>query len=180
MGLQVNKAELAAILGISERSLTDWQKEGMPIVHVGERGESNQYDTEQVIAWWIERELKKVREESPRDELYRSQKRLADLQIAEQERTLVPIAEVEPAYERLVLAARQRLLQMPSRLAHELEAVAGAENKRALLEEAIDQVLTELANYDPNASADAAGGAALGPAFAQDRGAVGGGEALPQ
>ncbi len=180
VGKRVNQTELASIIGVTDVTLWEWQKDGMPILERGERGQPNWYDTSAVIAWKIEREVQKVRSESPQDALNRAKTRLTELQIAEKEGVLVAVGDVEPEFARMVMASRQKLLQLPARLAHELEAVAGVENKRVLLEERIDEALQELSRYEPSAGADAKVGAALGAAVAEDRGAVGGGEAPPQ
>lgn len=144
--MQLNKAELADFLGFSERSLTDWQNEGMPmpIERAGSRGEANVYDSGAVVAWMLERARRQVRAESPRDELYRSQKRLADLVIAEKEGALVDAAVVEQKFGHLVIHARQRLLQLPPLLHGRLEPAVLAQ-----LEEAIHGALKELAAYRP-------------------------------
>lgn len=54
-GIEVNKARLSEILGYSQRSLTTWQKLGMPVVGKGVRGSSHRYNTAEVIAWMIRR-----------------------------------------------------------------------------------------------------------------------------
>jgi phage terminase Nu1 subunit (DNA packaging protein) len=59
-GKIVNKSELAEILGISERTLTSYQKNGLPIEIEGGRGNSHQYDTKEVIDWFIDWRLKKL------------------------------------------------------------------------------------------------------------------------
>jgi phage terminase Nu1 subunit (DNA packaging protein) len=59
-GKIVNKSELAEILGISERTLTSYQKSGLPIEVEGGRGNSHQYDTKEVIDWFIDWRLKKL------------------------------------------------------------------------------------------------------------------------
>lgn len=168
MGKRVNKAELAEIMGFSERTLTEWQKEGMPIVYDGERGESNEYDTEQCMKWWSSREIAKAQLETPRDKLYLAQEELARIQIEEKRRTLVAVVEVEPLYAHLVVTFRQRMLAIPGRLSPLLESTAGMDNKRALLAEAIDEALTELSNYEPSAGADSSGGSARGAAIPED------------
>ena len=181
MGQRVNKVQLAEILGVSERSLTEWQKEGMPLVYDGDRGESNEYDTAAVITWWINREKAKASLETPRDKLYLAQERLAQLQISEKEGALVSVAELEQAYSHLVLTCRQRLLAIPGRLAPLLETTAGMDNKRALLAEAVDEALAELSNYEPSSRGiDQAPGGADGATVAKNGGSVGGGEALPE
>jgi phage terminase Nu1 subunit (DNA packaging protein) len=179
MGKRVNQTELAAILGVSDVTLWEWQKDGMPIVERGERGQANVYDTSEVIAWKIEREVQKVRAESPQDELNKAKTQLIRLQIAEKEKDLVAIAEVKPAILRMIMASRQKLLQLPARLAHELEAAVGVENKRVLLEERIDEALRELAAYEPSGEPGAGGGEGVGAAVADVGRPVGGGETPP-
>jgi phage terminase Nu1 subunit (DNA packaging protein) len=144
--MRLNKTQLADFLGFSERSLTDWAVETppMPILRSGERGEANEYDTAAVVLWMLERARRQVRAESPRDELYRSQKKLVDLQLAKQEGELVSAAEVEQEYSRLVVNARQRLLQLPTLMHGRLPPEAVAQ-----LEQAIHGALHELAAYEP-------------------------------
>lgn len=147
----LNKVQLAEMVGFSERTLTDWQGEGMPIIQTGARGEANRYDSASVIAWMLDRAARKVRAESPRDELYKAQKNLVDLQVAEKKKTLVDAAEVEAAYGRMVIAARARLLQIVYR-AGELEVLTGEQQKRAWLDAAILEALQQLSEYDPDGS----------------------------
>ena len=136
----LNKVQLAEILGFSERTLTEWQEEGMPIDRTGVRGQENAYDTAAVVAWMLDRAARKARADNPKDELYRSQKKLIDLNIAEKEHKLVDPTEVEAEYGRMVFAARTRLLQIVHR-AGELEVLAGEEPKRAWLDTAILEAL---------------------------------------
>lgn len=139
----VNKAELSEFLGVSERTLTEWQKDGLPMESEGERGQSNAYDTQRVIAWWIAREVTKVRSESPRDRLYRAQEELARLTIAEKNRTLVNLDEVEREFSRMIVVVRGRLLQIPNQL--------GVDDQlRSAVRVEIEGALTELAAYEPN------------------------------
>lgn len=170
MGRIVNQTELAEIIGVSDVTIWQWQKDGMPVEARNLRGQSNEYDTAKVHAWVVDREVKKVRAESPRDALYREQTRLAQLQIAEKERALVPAIEVQEEYARMVSLARQRLLQIRPLLPVD-------EKTGALLEELIEGALKELARYDPSASADQEGSAPLGASDSTLGGIVGGGEA---
>ena len=53
-----NKSQLASILGVTTRTLTDWQKEypPLPIQKTGEVGRSNTYDVGLCVRWYIQRE----------------------------------------------------------------------------------------------------------------------------
>lgn len=45
------KKALAVMLGVSERSLTAWQKEGFPVLEHGRRGKQNVYDLSACVNW---------------------------------------------------------------------------------------------------------------------------------
>ena len=49
--MRLNKADLAKKLGCSERALTIWQDEGLPVLEHGRRGQPNSYDLAAVVAW---------------------------------------------------------------------------------------------------------------------------------
>ncbi len=51
MAMVLNKVGLSARLGVSERTLTEWQRKGMPVVSQGRRGNSNGYDLASVVQW---------------------------------------------------------------------------------------------------------------------------------
>jgi|CXWL01.1.fsa_nt_gi phage terminase Nu1 subunit (DNA packaging protein) len=140
----VNKAQLADLLGYAERSLTDWQDEGMPVARRADlRGQANEYNTAEVVAWLLTRAERKARAESPREELYRSQVRLNTLKIDEAEKRLVDAKEVEQEFSRLVIAARTRLLQLPGLLAQDLQEALPAA-WRNHIDKAIRNALAEL------------------------------------
>jgi len=175
MGKVVNQTELAEILGVSDVTLWQWQKEGMPIQERNLRGQSNSYDTAAVHQWVVDRAVKKVREESPRDMLYREQTKLVQLQIGEKRGQLVPAADIEEKFERLVVNARQRLLQLLAFMKGRLEPAAHAQ-----LEEATHGALKELASYGPSNPADHQGVEEVGATDAPLGGGVGGGEEVSE
>lgn len=47
--MNVNQKKLAAIFGVSERTIRNWEKEGMP-------APGNEYDTAAVIRWYVDRD----------------------------------------------------------------------------------------------------------------------------
>ena len=49
--MRLNKGELAAKLTVSEKSLTNWQREGMPVLEHGRRGQPSSYDLAAVLRW---------------------------------------------------------------------------------------------------------------------------------
>ena len=172
MGRKVNQAELAEIVGKTDVTIWQWQKEGMPIERVNTRGQSNVYDTADVIAWIENRAEKRVRDESPRDALARAQTKLIEQTLAEKSRALVPVAEMEAGFSRMVVAARQRLLQIPGLMRGALD-----EGQVAALEEQLLEALQELSNHGPSAGSAGSDPAAMAAAEEAGGRGVGGDEA---
>ncbi|WP_025041019.1 terminase small subunit [Nitrosospira briensis] len=170
----VNKSALSEIVGISERTLTDWQRDGLPVVYSGERGESNQYDTEQVIAWMIAREVAKFQVESQKDRLSRLQGDKVELEIAEKRGLLIPVGEIEPAWNAMVASARSFLRSQPDRLAHLLEVTDGVDAKRDLIAETFDDALRKLSEYESAEGTAEAGDQDLCAAAENNGSAMGG------
>jgi len=170
----VNKSSLAEFVGVSEETLTQWQKAGLPISFRSSRGRSNQYDTTQVISWMIAREVSKLQDESPKDRLSRLQGDKVEIEIAEKLSQLVPVAEIEPAWFSMVASAKSFLRSQPDRLAQLLEVTDGVEAKRDLIAETFDDCLRKLAEYETTEDADEAGDEDLQPAAEDDSSDVGG------
>jgi phage terminase Nu1 subunit (DNA packaging protein) len=161
MGKSVNKSELAEIFGVSERTLTEWQNDGdLPIKTKGARGQANEYDTEVVITWYVQRELNKVGVEGVRDRLARLQADEVEMRIAEKRGLLIPVEQIEPAWTALVVSAKTYLRSEPDRLAHLLETMEGVDAKRDMLADTFDEFLTKLSKFDPDDVAAAAASAA--------------------
>lgn len=170
----VNKRDLAELLGVTERTLTNWQKVGMPIHATGERGEASEYDVPLVIKWLIKRRLAEARVTTPRDRLADLQGQRIAVELARQRGDLAPSAEYRAAWRALVVEARQTLLALPSAIVPELVQAADADAMHALLEVAIEGALHELAGgaapaadtQPGRARAAARGPIAVGPAAA--------------
>lgn len=174
MGKIVNKRDLSDIIGVSERTLTDWQHDGLPVQYSGERGESNQYDTEQVISWMIARSVGKVLSETQKDRLARLQGDKVEIEIAEKMAKLIPVEQIGPAWESMVSSARSFLRAEPDRLAHLLEVTEGVDAKRDLIAEIFDEFLRKLSEYESAADADEARGETIRTASKDECGGMGG------
>lgn len=149
MGKVVNKRELSEILGVSERSLTEWQEEDppLPVLRRGERGQTNEYDTAAVIDWRIGREMRRAQIEKPGDRLDRLRGDREELELAKLRRTLIPAEEIEPALEQYVTDVLNYLQGIPERYAGMLQAMEDVEGKRQLLEDLVREFRDELGSY---------------------------------
>ena len=158
----VNKRELSEIIGVSERSLTEWQKDGLPVAsYADNRGQANEYDTKAVITWMIARETANYVQEKPRDRLDRLKADAIELDIKERTGELAPATMFERAWSDHILAARTEFLTMPDILATELSAIVGKEIDSDIIAMYINKALEKLASYGAedddtadNASAD--------------------------
>jgi phage terminase Nu1 subunit (DNA packaging protein) len=154
MGRTVNQTELAEIFGKSDVTIWEWQKDGLPMISQGSAGLANQYDSEACIAWYVAREIAKAGKNDPRDQLNRLLVREKELDLAEREKILVPVDQVEPLWQQRVFAAAAFLLGQPSRLAGMLEGAVGLEAKREILKTEFTEFLNKLGVDGPRMQED--------------------------
>ena len=149
MGKKVNKGQLQEILGVSHQALTDWQKEGLPIeVVAAVRGQQNQYDTEVVIRWLMQREVAKAQARSPRDELDAVKTERERLALRRDQNELVERREMRPLLERYVQDNIAILEGIPDKYAPLLQQTPDLEGKHQLLKEAVREIRTGLGDYE--------------------------------
>jgi len=142
----VNQGQLAEILGKTDVTIWEWQQETppLPILERGAKGKENKYDTAAVIAWCIDREVRKSSGGSQKDRLARLQGDRLELDLARDRGVLVPVGEVKPLWESRVLAAAAFMASRASRLAAILEATPGLEAKRDVLKKEDVEFLKKL------------------------------------
>lgn len=159
MGRAVNKRELSEIIGISERSLTEWQREGMPVTAIGaERGAENTYDTEAVIRWWLDRELqRRAPGGSAFERLNEIRARRETIALNREEGSIVLREDVRPAFRRYVNDVMAVLIGIPDKYAQVLELTASVNGKHQVLQDMVTEMRDVMGNYE-FCAAPAAGG----------------------
>ncbi|UUQ64232.1 terminase small subunit [Pseudomonas fuscovaginae UPB0736] len=111
MGKTVSKLELGEIIGRDERTLSRWQKDGMPVNEFGlGRGNENQYDTQAVIEWLMRQAALNGKKESTRDRLDRLRGDREELALAKDLGEVVVEAEMVERFEAVITAAKIELL----------------------------------------------------------------------
>lgn len=143
MGKIVNKKMLAEIVGVSERTLTEYQKQGMPILNDSGRGSENSYDTADVVKWLIDKAVN-GKSESARERLDRVKADREELALAKDLEQLVPAEEVEKKLVSKVIATKSHFLSGMSKIKSELDAYYDIEIDIELLNEHAREILTQL------------------------------------
>lgn len=140
----VNQSRLTEILGVSDVTIWEWQKEGLPVVKLGDRGLPNEYDTVAVIKWRIAREVAKLGPQTVKDETAKVALEIMQMERDEKKAILVPVEEIAPTWQSRVLSAAAYMHSRHSRLAGLLDATTGVEGKRQLLKQEDAEFLTRL------------------------------------
>jgi hypothetical protein len=145
--------QIAAMLGVAPKTITEWQVVGFPVAVQGGPGVASEYDAPACVAWLVEREVRKVQSESPKDRLNRLQGDKIERDMMVESRELIPAAEVEPLWSSAVLNAREFLVNEPPRLASLMIGLAKPDVE-ALLEATFAEFLQRLSNWRAPAGDD--------------------------
>lgn len=138
--------QIAAILGVAPKTITEWQVVGFPVAVQGGPGVPSEYDAPACVAWLVEREVRKVQAESPKDRLNRLQGDKLERDMLVDSRMLIPAEEVEPLWASAVLNAREYLVNEPPRLASLMIGMAKPDVE-AMLEATFEEFLKRLSNW---------------------------------
>jgi hypothetical protein len=150
--------QIAAVFGVAPKTITEWQVLGFPVAFQGGPGVASEYDTPACMQWLVDREVRKVRVESPKDRVFRLQGDKLEREELKEARLLIPASEVEPLWASAILGAREFLVGEPARLAS-LAIGLTKPALEALLRETFEQFLGRLANWqaagdDPDEAID--------------------------
>lgn len=143
----VNKRQLADVMGCTEETLSQWEKQGMPVQLKRKGCAGNQYETAAIIGW---RDARNQSDAPPTDyetERTRKVKLEADilaLEKAQLEGRLIPADKAESAWISLVSAFRAKMLAIPSKCAPLVVGISYLDAE-SLLSDAIHNALSDLA-----------------------------------
>lgn len=138
--------QVASVFGVAPKTITEWQVMGFPVAVQGGPGVASEYDTPACVQWLVDREIRKVRVESPKDRVFRLQGDKLEREELKEARLLILASEVEPLWSSAVLGAREFLAGEPPRLAS-LAMGLSKPALEALLRETFEQFLGRLSNW---------------------------------
>jgi hypothetical protein len=142
----IGQENIAGLFGVAPKTISEWTETGFPVAVQGGRGVPAEYESEACIRWLVDREVRKVRAESPKDRLARLQGDQLEIDLAERRGTLIEAATVEPAMKAAIVSARERIRNEPARIAVALEGL-GRSEREELLRKLFDEVLTKLSAW---------------------------------
>ena len=150
---QVNRAELAEILGVSLPTITSKVSKGMPFEQRGGRGREWTFDTAAVFEWEKEQaiinatgDLSSVTDDELKRRKLAAETTLVELEGAKKRGDLIPREEIEKMLVNLVLDTKARLLLVPRRCAPLLTQLTSEQEIRDIIEEEQREALTDLSN----------------------------------
>ena len=125
-GQNVNKVELAQIMGVTTPTVDAWVRAGCPIVEKGSRGVASTFNTADVAKWLRDSARDEGAGTVQADENALRQRRLkadtekAELELAKAKGDVAPIAEFEKASARMDAIIRQNMQNIPQRVVTQL------------------------------------------------------------
>jgi phage terminase Nu1 subunit (DNA packaging protein) len=123
---------IAEVFGVAPKTIVEWQEQGLPVALRGGPGVPSEYESEACIGWYVDREVKKVQRETPRDRLFRLQAEDLEADLLTKRGLLIPADQLEPKLAAAITAAREQLLSDAQRLAPVLVGKSATEIEAAL------------------------------------------------
>lgn len=142
----IGQPQIADLFGVVPKTITEWQTAGMPVAVQGGPGVPSEYDSDACVRWLVDREVRKVQAESPKDRLARLQGDDLEMKLARERGKLIEKVAVEPAMRAAIVAARERIRNEPARIAAQLDGLDRI-GREALLRDLFDEVLAKLSRW---------------------------------
>ena len=153
-GSEVNKQQLADLLGVSTPTIDQWVRAGCPIVQKGAKGVAAVFNTADVSRWRIEKAAEDASGGAKADEHELKLRKLAaettkaELELAKAREEVAPVAEFERAQAARMSMIRTNLRNVPSRAVLQLLGCTDETKFKQTLMEEIDLALVTSAEQD--------------------------------
>jgi phage terminase Nu1 subunit (DNA packaging protein) len=160
-GREVNRADLAMLLGKSLPTIDAMVRRGCPFVSRGNKGREWSFDTAAVIDWLRQRDVEDAignmdgisLEEAKRRDLIAGTQ-IKEYELARIRRQTVFVSEIAETIADEYAIVRSRMMEMPGRVAQQLAAETDPSAVEALLKAEVADALSELSADDGTGDAD--------------------------
>lgn len=144
--------EFSQLFQVTEKAVRDWIKAGMPVASKGSRGGGKERDKTQInlrdaVEWYFEENYERLELDRQRTKLASEQAQKFAIENAVRVSELGELKVWQQELEQHYGEIRAALLALPSKLAPRLDGDVNRRKDR--LEEAIYEVLRQLASYRP-------------------------------
>jgi phage terminase Nu1 subunit (DNA packaging protein) len=157
----IGQAQVAALFGVSLKTIDSWQRAGMPVAVQGGANRASEYESAECLSWHMAREVARVScAESPRDRVFRLQGDLLERDVSALRARLVAVDAITPLWQSALAAARTMTVESLAVIMTRLEGVTGRAAAEQVLGEEIDAMLRRLAAWRPRAAPTAGDGGA--------------------
>lgn len=158
----IGQEQIAAVFGVAPKTVVEWQEQGFPIALRGGPGVPSEYESQDCIGWFTNRELERVGRETARDRLARLQADKVERELRVMDRELLEAKDVEPAIRQWLTDHCAELDQAPDSWVDQFAAAAGDQAAlHQLLKDLMRSLKESAAAYEFNSDPtekDAAGG----------------------
>jgi phage terminase Nu1 subunit (DNA packaging protein) len=165
----VSQKQIADIFGVSTRAVRDWDNAGCPSIR---SAKTKQYETSEVIAWRVQREIKaaleeggadindeEVREATRRQQIAKAEQAQADaeikyIELAKRRGEVIPLAKAEDLVSDALAEFSQALDRIPYRYPAQLGSCRNDNERREVLRQAINEVRVTISRLELNRNDD--------------------------
>lgn len=145
MAKKLTLAELAKFADVTDRTVANWRKAGMPLLEE-KRGRSLLVDSAEFLRWYAEHHVDRGKEIKRQTEVdWTSEKRR--IEVEERLGRLLERDDVIRTWDELVAGIRKMVLSIPNRVAG-LVAMKPEREARQILADEVKQILREAVAYD--------------------------------
>lgn len=177
MPLYVMIPRVARVLNVSDKTIRQWMRDGMPVTRLGDGtiGDASVLELDEAVRWY----LTQGGLDAAKTRLAMAQAEKHEMENEVRKGELVEVRQVKDAWIDRVLACRAKLLTLPSKLGPQLTNVADPNIAATRIRDEINAALTELADEAVDRSqrrlarSNGGGGAEVSPAATADRKPVG-------
>jgi len=141
----VNRKELSLMLGKSGKTISLWNKEGMP----SENDEGRLFDSAKVFDWIMHRSRKAGDVSEERARLLKAQADLKEIELRIISGESLNVNEVEKAWADVAIHVRTRFSNLPSKVALILSQESDPAKIQTILLDEITECLSEIGETPP-------------------------------
>ena len=142
---KLQQVDLAALFGVTDRTVRNWDFEGLP--GNGE-GRGRYYVWPEVLAWYLARNSGSGTGEDPtaRERKDMAEAELAELKLGQLRGTLLQVEDVRATWSEVLGRVRAKLLSIPPKAAVRLGDGLTAAQRQEVIQQEVDEALAELSS----------------------------------